>query len=235
MNSLPSHPLTLTERIDSSVTTFDCDVGGSFSKLVKPLSSSNPGFDFLIASQDVDEGKVSKHVVLFECKSHETATGGKGSTFTKNILAKKIRNCVDGYANWFFDNDWTVSLVVICGFANTAENCVSDCVAKKEGGRMEKLWKNTAVITRLGLRDLFGPTLALRLELCVGLFPGIDELKGDVVVVGGSDMSNGSPTMETGMQRSLDDVDSKLNKRKFLFPRQPRKKSMDTDKTTIRP
>ncbi len=173
--ALPSQPLSLAEQCDSNSSTFDCNVDGSFTKLVKPLSSLNPGFDFLIASQHMVNGKMLKHVVLFQCKTHHTpsataatvstSTEGGESCVDKTVLANSIHQCVDSGASWFFDNDWTVSLVIVCDHVDTIANCVSACVVKEEGGRWAALWRNTAVVTRWGLRDLLGPTLALRLEL----------------------------------------------------------------------
>ena len=122
------------------------------------------GFDILI----ITKTDTVQHVLLVQLKTHETTLVGNGTIYTQASLKKTVTTCCN-QAEWFFKKNWVVSLIVLNRFAYTGPNIYSSTPIFNDS-RCNDLWSRSAVVSRIGFRDLFGPSIALKLEFCVGIY-----------------------------------------------------------------
>ena len=125
----------------------------------------NLGFNIGCCSKTINN---EKHMIFIQIKSYLLSTNDIETTLTQTIVKETIINCVK-HSKWFFDNKYNPCLIFLNNFQTTSTNVLSNNPFNNNINETDELykynlWKNTIVITKEGLADLLGPSLAILLE-----------------------------------------------------------------------
>lgn len=139
-------------------------------RIVKVANPTNEGFDLLIGCAE------AKRVLFIQCNAQEAnnaQSGGVGASLPNDALLRAAKYTLK-QGKWFFENGWTASLVILSARSNLSPNVLSSFEEEIGEDQQNELRLRSAVFDRGMLRDLFGASFALMLELSQGLVGNIE-------------------------------------------------------------
>lgn len=154
-------------RADWDPLIFEKDERNAMVRVALPHNQRNKGFDIIVGRNGAVAIRGHRSVLLIQCKTQESLTvenEGIGQTFDSSNLAATIENSAKN-AKEFFKANWKVSLLVLAT-CKVSKKVILRCRVK--GRHARDLYSRTRVVNKGGLRDLFGPSFALALELALG-------------------------------------------------------------------
>lgn len=132
-------------------------------KVSRPICEQTAGYDALVSL------KQEKKVLIIHCKAQEVASGEiqhRGMAINADSIANIIKQSVV-QTDSFLKNGWSVSLLVLCA-CQTSSRALSDCLTSPFNCAEKALLDRSCIIAKSALRDFFGPSFGLALELAQG-------------------------------------------------------------------